>query len=98
MESVAQLAKLESLSLEYTTVTDAGFAKLAGLSSLAELHLDHTEITDASVKMLDRPAQSRVRRLYHTLISEQGFESLKKALPGCQINWSLDATRRERRS
>jgi hypothetical protein len=36
--------------------------------------------------------------VYHTSISEQGFHSLQKALPGCRINWSLDATRRERRT
>ena len=36
--------------------------------------------------------------VYHTVISEQGFESLKKALPGCQINWSLDSTKKERRT
>jgi hypothetical protein len=36
--------------------------------------------------------------LYHTEFSEQGYESLKKALPGCTINWSKDATRRERRT
>ena len=36
--------------------------------------------------------------MYHTVVSEKGFESLKKALPGCQINWSLDSTKRERRT
>jgi Leucine-rich repeat (LRR) protein len=98
MEWVAQLPRLESLSLEYTPVTDTGFAKLAALTSLSELHLDHTEITDASVKGLTSLRNLKYVDVYHTSISEQGFNSLHKALPACRINWSLDAARRERRT
>jgi len=98
MEWIAQLPRLESLSLEYTPVTDAGFARLANLTSLSELHLDHTEITDASVKALGGLRNLKYIDVYHTSISEQGFNSLQKTLPGCRINWSLDAARRERRT
>jgi hypothetical protein len=89
---------LESLSLEYTPIGDAGFAKLAGLTALAALHLDHTDISDASIKAMTDLHKLKYVDVYHTVISEQGFESLKKALPGCQINWSLDSTKRERRT
>jgi hypothetical protein len=86
------------LSLEYTAVGDAGFAKLAGLAGLTELRLDRTNITDASVNILTGLTNLKYLDIYHTLISEQGFQLLKKALPGCRINWSLDSTRRERRT
>ena len=36
--------------------------------------------------------------LYHTRLSEQGFNSVKKALPNANINWSLDASRVRRRT
>jgi hypothetical protein len=36
--------------------------------------------------------------LYHTLVSEKGFEQLKTLLPGCRIQYDRDSTRRERRS
>ena len=78
--------------------TDAGFAKLAGLTALSELRLDHTEISDASAKAMTDLRNLKYVDLYHTSISEQGFQSLKKALPGCQINWSLDSSKRERRT
>jgi Leucine-rich repeat (LRR) protein len=90
--------KLESLSLEYTVVGDAGFAKLAGLTALTELHLDHVNITDASIKVLTGLSKLRYIDLYHTSLSEQGYESLKKALPSCDINWNKDSTKRERRT
>jgi hypothetical protein len=85
------------LSLEYTSVGDAGFAKLAGLP-LAELHLDHTNLTDASVKALSSLSKLRYIDLYHTELTQQGYDSLKKALPACAINWSKDSAKRERRS
>jgi len=40
----------------------------------------------------------RYMDLYHTSVSESGFETLKKSLSGCDINWNKDATRRERRT
>ena len=95
---MAQLSKLEALRLEYTTVGDAGFAKLAGLTALSELQLDHTEVSDATVKVLAGFSGLKYVDAYHTLISQEGYESLKKSLPACKINWSLDATKRERRT
>jgi hypothetical protein len=95
---VAKMSKLESLSLEYTSVGDVGFAKLTGLTQLSELHLDHVNITDASIKVLSGLSKLRYIDLYHTSLSEQGYESLKKGLPLCDINWNKDSTKRERRT
>src|SRR5258707_2005188 len=98
MDVVSQLTEREWMSLEYTPVGDAGFAKLAGLASITELHLDQADITDASVKVLSGFTKLRYVDLYHTEVSETGYESLKKALTGCTVNWSRDAARRERRT
>ena len=98
MDLVGKMSKLESLSLEYTAVGDAGFAKLAGITGLTELHLDHVNLTDASLKVLTGLTKLRYIDLYHTSLSEEGYESLKKALPNCEINWSKDSTRRERKT
>jgi hypothetical protein len=48
--------------------------------------------------MLTGLSRLRYIDLYHTLVSEQGIQSLKKALPDCKINWNLDSTRRGRRT
>ena len=98
MEWIAQLPKLESLSFDYTAVSDTGFAKLAGLTALTELRLARTDLTDASVATLSGFRNLRYLDAYHTLITEPGIERLKKALPACRINWSQNSARRERRS
>jgi hypothetical protein len=84
--------------LEYTPVTDKGFVQLTKIASLSELHLDHTDITDAAVQGMAGLHNLKYIDVYHTSISEQGFNALQKALPACRINWSLDATRKERRT
>ena len=73
-------------------------ARLAGLKSLRELRLDHVSVSDASLKVLTGLVKLRYVDLYHTLLSEPGFETLKKSLPDCDINWNKDSTKRERRS
>jgi hypothetical protein len=98
MEWIAQLSKLETLHLDYTSVSDAGFAKLAGLTMLTELYLDRTDISDESIPMLAGLKRLRYIDLYHTTVSEEGVEKLKQALPGCKFNWNLDSTRRRRRT
>jgi hypothetical protein len=65
---------------------------------MTELHLDRTDITDASVDMMRGWQKLRYMDLLHTQISEEGHGSLTKALPDCEINWNLDATRQRRRT
>jgi internalin A len=98
MAWVAQLPHLEALNLNYTTVSDAGFAKLAALTSLTELKLDRTDISDKSLGWLTAQKNLRSADLYHTLVTEQGHETLVKAFPKCDINWSVDSTRSRRRT
>ena len=52
MEWVGRLPKLESLNLNYTPVTDAGFAKLSSNTNFSELKLDRTDLADKSLAWL----------------------------------------------
>jgi hypothetical protein len=84
--------------VNYTPVTDAGFAKLSTITAFTELKLDRTDLSDKSLEWLSRLKNLKYLDVYHTLVSESGFQSLKKALPGTEINWSLDAGRTRRRT
>ena len=75
MEWVAQLPKLEALNLNYTPVTDAGFAKLSANTAFSELKLDRTDLTDKSLAWLTGQKNLKYLDLYHTLMTEQGFQS-----------------------
>ena len=98
MAWVAQLPKLEALNLNYTPVSDAGIALLSKNTAFSELKLDRTDLTDKSLSWLTGQKNLKYLDLYHTQLSEQGFNSVKKALPKAQINWSLDAARARRRT
>ena len=98
MAWIAQLPKLESLHLDYTPISDAGFAKLAGHAALRELYLDRTELTDAGIDTLAGLSTLRFIDLYHTLVTEAGVAKLRKALPELKINWNADSSRRGRRT
>ncbi len=93
MDWVAKMSKLESLSLEYTAVSDAGFAKLAGLTQLhGTAPRSRRTSRTLPIKVLSGMSKLHYMDLYHTEFSEQGYESLKKALPACDINWNKDST------
>ena len=98
MPWIARLPNLKALNLNYTTVSDAGFAHLAALTSLTELKLDRTDISDKSLGWLTAQKNLHYADLYHTLITEQGHQTLVKAFPKCDINWSVDSTRLRRRT
>jgi hypothetical protein len=98
MTTIGRLVNLESLDLNYTAVGDAGVAKLSPLSKLTDLSLDSVELTDAGVATVAALRGLKQLDLYHTLVSEKGFEQLKTALPECDIHYERDSARRERRS
>jgi internalin A len=98
MPWIAQLTKLEALNLNYTTVSDDGFANLAALTSLTEVQLDRTDISDKSLNWLLAQKNLKYADLYHTQLSMQSYQALAKALPTCDINWSLDSTKPRRRT
>ena len=98
MPWIARLNNLEALNLNYTTVGDAGFKALAGLTSLAELKLDRTDISDASLAWLTAQKNLKYADLYHTQLTGAAHDTLVKAFPKCEINWSLDSTKSRRRT
>ena len=98
MSWIAHLKKLEALNLNYTTVSDDGFANLAALTSLTEVQLDRTDISDKSLSWLLAQKNLKYADLYHTQLSVQSYQALAKALPKCEINWSLDSTKPRRRT
>jgi len=98
MTTVGRLVNLESLDLTYTHVSDAERAKLAPLTKLVDLKLDSVDLTDAGIATVAALRSLKQLDLYHTLVTEKGYEKLKAALPNCEINYERDSARRERRS
>jgi internalin A len=86
LESIAALKNLSSLNLDYTSVTDKGLAHLGSLK-LAQLRLDSAAVTDASLDYLKSLDHLKVLNLYHTLVSDSGYQALHTALPQCTIIW-----------
>ena len=79
MAWVAQLPKLEALNLNYTPVTDAGFAQaVRSNTAFSELKLDRTDLTDKSLSWLTGQKNLKYLDLYHTLMTEQGFKASRR--------------------
>ncbi|MBI1872623.1 MAG: hypothetical protein HYS05_01880, partial [Acidobacteria bacterium] len=74
-----------------------GLAKLSGLTRLVNLELDSVDLTDAGITHVARLGSLRQLDLYHTLVSDKGFQQLTTALPECRIHYDRDSAKRERR-
>jgi len=98
LSHLAGLTRLERLNLDYTAVTDEGLEALSGLASLESLSLDAAEVTDGAVGSLSALSSLKILNLYHTLVSEEGFEQLRGKLPDCEIIWDRDSTLPNRRT
>jgi len=89
---------MEKLGLDYTAVSDKGVDDIAGgLPDITGLRLDSGNITDASVPALSKLKALRELNLYHTLVSQAGYDQLKSALPKCRIIWDRDSSMPTRR-
>jgi hypothetical protein len=64
------------------------------LPRLEELHLDSTNLNDDAVAALSSLTTLRWLDLYHTLITEKGYQLLHSALPRCHIVWERDSAAR----
>ena len=94
MAEIGKLANLESLNLGYTTVGDDGLAMLSGLTKMKTLLLDTVDLSDAGISHVAGLKQLEELDLYHTLVTEKGYQQLKQALPACTIQYSRDSARR----
>jgi hypothetical protein len=71
---------LKSLSLDHTSLTDAGLPSLRGLGALQELDLSHTAITGNGLGSLRRLSALRRLDLSHTRVDDAAVLALR-ALP-----------------
>jgi Leucine-rich repeat (LRR) protein len=82
----ADLAKVTSLWLNNTKITDEGLKELPKLKNLTyTLNLSFTQITDASIKELAKLKNLKNLTLMNTQITDTGAAELKKAMPNCII-------------
>lgn len=77
---LGRLWALKSLSLDRTSVTDAGLASVGGLGALQELDLSHTAIAGAGLASLGRLGALRRLDLSHTRVDDAAVVALR-ALP-----------------
>lgn len=72
-----QLPHLKSLSIGWTSVTDAGVASLIKQTSLEDLNLQKTKVTDACIDSLLKMPNLRVVNLDSTAITDAGLGKLQ---------------------
>ena len=97
IKQLAPLTRLKKLDLDYNPVSQTALGYLGLLTSLEELRLNGSDITDVSVPWLKSFARLHMLDLYHTLVTQRGFDDLKAALPGCSFVWEIDSSGYRRR-
>ncbi|MBI2827552.1 MAG: hypothetical protein HYX69_22995 [Planctomycetia bacterium] len=93
MEALTALPKLESLTLDYTRVSDKGIVELTGLAKLTSLTFSYDgrgaplrcPMTDVALDNLSACAQLRELRFEGDWFSDAAVERLRQALPDCDI-------------
>ena len=68
------------------------------LPRLRELSMDSTGVTDSGAQTLKSMAGLKSLNLYHTLVTEKGWQEIKSALPSCEIVFDRDSALPSRRS
>lgn len=84
---LANVPRLQCLVLSETGISDDGLAHLACLTELQVLSLDATNITDAGLTHLEALGSLEFLDLHGTEVTDAGVENLRKALPGCSIDY-----------
>ena len=78
---------LVRLHLNHTAVTDAGLAHLEKLTTLTEIFLTHTKVSDQGLTHLAKLPKLKSLYIRETKVTAAGVAALKKALPGCLVQW-----------
>lgn len=86
--SLIRFSKLRYLNCSNTLVNDEGLSKLPVLPGLTDLRLSNTFVTDASIPHLSRFTSLTHLELLETSITPEGLAEIRKAIPGCKIEWS----------
>ena len=90
LEHVAGLARLETLSLRFTPITDEGVRQLESSARLKWLDLTNTRVTDDSLPRLAMLVQLERLKLRGTRVSPAGVAWLRKRLPTARIETDFD--------
>lgn len=75
---LAQLTSLERLTLNETTITDAGVARLNGLGNLRQLSLAHSRVRSASLVWLQNNKMLEDLDISNTDVDDSIVETLKR--------------------
>ena len=98
-EALGALKNLAVVRLDYTTVDDKGLdAPCEASRGSRELSMDFTGVTDNGAKTLESMSSLKALNLYHTLVTEKGWQEIKSALPSCEIVFDRDSALPNRRS
>ncbi|MBN2380660.1 hypothetical protein JXM67_12740 [candidate division WOR-3 bacterium] len=95
--SLAKLGNLDELNLHGADLTDEGLKQITKMSKLRLLDLSATKITDASVPDLSKMTNLRYLDVKGTDISVEGLNTLREALPDCEINYCSGSLTKDRR-
>jgi len=91
LKHIGDLPDLESLSLNFTSVSDDGVSHLSELKRLEYLGLAETEITDAQFVSLEEMTGLQFIDLRGTPVTNVGVERLRKVLPNRTIQrWLVE--------
>ena len=82
---LAEISKLDRLSLYGTKISDEEIDFLLGIDSLSELELSSTEITDKALKKLHKFKTLKKLYLHNTLVTKQGVDEFQRIHPGCTV-------------
>jgi internalin A len=86
LKQLGKITQLKSVSFASCPVTDTGLAELKGLNALESLNLTETKITEQAVPILSAMKKLQFLTLNEKQIGKAGVETLKKALPNCDVN------------
>ncbi len=85
--TLAKLSALRRLNLSNTAIEGVGIASLATLPSLETINLYGSQMANAHASQLNGLTQLKRLHLFQTeLYTEETIESLRAALPDCQID------------
>lgn len=82
---IGTLSSLKRLFAKYTDVNDDGLKRLSPLTAIEDLDLEGTKVTDRGLEHLKLMQRLKYLVLAETGVSMNGKDSLKTALPGCDI-------------
>lgn len=82
----SELTELKSVCLEGTKITDGGLASFKKLIDLEDmLDLSDTQVTDAGLQQLTHLKKLKHIDLRGTLVTEEGKNALRRALPEVRV-------------